>query len=121
MDEKELNRSFYELVKKVRTGQKHYFSICDIPSSKEYLDKELKPLEQEVYKRLADEHPTLKSALDFRECVKRMRYWQCAYFRMFDGDSLTKAKNWEKQVDRWILLTEDRIKAAMSPKLQFED
>lgn len=111
-----MNRGFYDLVVKARRGQKSYFATMN----KDFLEKELKPMEAEIDSRLAGEHPILEAACKFRECVKKMRYWQKRYFSEFTGESLKRAKQWERSVDKWIEVTEELIKERRQPRLNFE-
>ncbi|MBQ6750929.1 MAG: hypothetical protein IJQ60_15080 [Prevotella sp.] len=117
MDEKIMNRSFYDSVVKVRRGQKSYFATMD----KDFLEKELKPMEAEIDRRLASEYPTLEAACKFRRCVEEMRNWQKRYFIEYTDESLKRAKQWERNVDRWIEVTEELIKERQQPKLQFKE
>ena len=67
-----MNKSFYELVKKVRRNQKSYFATMD----KTFLAEVLRPMEEELDRRLKTERPTLPTALQFRKAVWDMRGWQ---------------------------------------------
>ena len=116
MDEKEMNRSFYELVKKVRRNQKSYFATQD----KKFLNEVLKPLEGELDRRLQAERPTLRTALQFRGAVYEMRRWQIIWASSFTTESRDNSIKNERNVDGWILRTEEYIKQQMSPTLQFE-
>ena len=116
MEEKEMNKSFYELVKKVRRNQKSYFATQD----RKFLNEVLRPMEAELDTRLKTETPTLQAAQEFREAVWQMRGWQARYFATYTAESRDNSIKMEKYIDKWILKTEDAIKGAMEPKLQFE-
>ena len=117
MDEKELNRSFYELVKKVRRNQKSYFATMD----KTFLVEVLRPMEEELDRRLKTERPTLPTALQFRKAVWDMRGWQNMWVATYTENAKNNSIKCEKFVDKWILKTEESIKELQQPKLQFED
>ena len=116
MKEKEMNRSFYDLVVKMRRQQKSYFATQD----KGFLETSLKPIEREICRRLQSETTKLETAMEFRKAVRAMMHWQEAYFKTFSNENLKRARMWERYIDKWILKTEDAIKEAMEPKLKFE-
>lgn len=116
MNEKDQNKSFYDLVVKMRRFQKSYFATQD----RNFLEKELKPLEAECDRRLENERVTFPPAVNFRKAVFNMRVWQRTYFQTFTEDSIKQARRWEKTVDKWILRTEELIKEKEQPTLKFE-
>lgn len=116
MKEKEMNRSFYDLVVKMRRWQKSYFATQD----KGFLETSLKPIEREICRILQSETPKLETARKFRKAVREMMHWQEAYFKTYSNENLKRARMLERYIDKWILKTEDAIKEAMEPKLQFE-
>lgn len=117
MEEKEMNKSFYELVKKVRRNQKSYFATQD----RKFLNEELRPMEAELDTRLKTEKPTLQAAQEFRKAVWQMRGWQARFFATYTAESRDNSIKMEKYVDKWILKTEEFIKERQQPKLQFEE
>ena len=117
MDEKEMNKSFYELVKKVRRNQKSYFATQD----RKFLHEVLQPMEAELDQRLKTEKPTLPTAQKFRKVVWEMRGWQNMWVSTYTENAKNNSIKFEKMVDKWILRTEDYIKERQQPKLQFEE